>query len=104
VWHHHRATAAELRRQMFSWGVGLGSFVLAHLSRRDTRWLVIRRIGTGFGRLVGTVRSEIGKPKDDLSDADAPRGLLLVELLGMVLSPYYYLKSRRQARAVRAGL
>jgi GT2 family glycosyltransferase len=102
VWHHHRATAAELRKQMFSWGVGLGAFVLAHLSRRDTRRLVIRRVGSGFGQLVRTVRIETGKPKD-VSDADAPRGLMLVELLGMVLSPYYYLKSRRQARAVRAG-
>ncbi len=101
VWHHHRATAAELRRQMFSWGVGLGAFVLAHLSRPDTRRLVIRRIGSGFKQLAHTVRSETAKPAD-AAEVDAPRGLMLVELLGMLLSPYYYLKSRRQARAVRA--
>jgi GT2 family glycosyltransferase len=100
VWHHHRATAAELRRQMFAWGVGLGAFVCAHLSRRETRRLVLRRVGVGFAQLVRTVRLETDREKTDASAT--PRGLLLLELLGMVLSPYYYVRSRMRAVRLRA--
>jgi GT2 family glycosyltransferase len=106
VWHHHRASAAELRKQMFAWGVGLGSFVLAHLARRQTRRLVLRRIVAGFAQLARTVRTESDRPAEptpelsvaDDADAGVPRGLMAIELLGLVLSPYYYLKSRWRAR------
>jgi GT2 family glycosyltransferase len=101
VWHHHRATAGELRRQMFAWGVGLGAFVCAHLARRDTRRLVLRRVGAGFAQLVRTVRLETGR--ESAGDVATPRGLLLLELLGMALSPYYYLRSRQRARRARAA-
>lgn len=100
AWHHHRATATELRRQMFSWGVGLGAFVCAHLARRDTRKLVLRRVGVGFAQLVRTVRVETGREK--AAGTSTPRGLLLLELLGMVLSPYYYVRSRLRAGRLRA--
>jgi GT2 family glycosyltransferase len=101
VWHHHRASAAELRKQMFAWGVGLGSFVLAHLWNRETRGLVLRRVGSGFTQLFRTVRVETSAPAQPVprgDDVARPRGLMLLELLGMVLSPVYYLRSRRAAR------
>jgi GT2 family glycosyltransferase len=106
VWHHHRAGAAELRRQMFAWGVGLGSFVLAHLWRRETRGLVLRRIGSGFAQLFRTVRAETKPakpPKQASADTDHPRGLMVLEVLGMLLSPVYYVRSRRRAGRARTA-
>ena len=106
VWHHHRATEKQLREQMFAWGVGLGAFVVAHLLRSETRWQVLRRLGLGFAQLRRTARKggpiPAEEPRSDdatFADVSAPSGMMRLELFGMLVCPWYYLRSRRLARS-----
>ncbi|MDY7101846.1 MAG: glycosyltransferase [Actinomycetota bacterium] len=44
VWHHHRATPEDLRRQMWGYGVGCAAYLAKHLTSRRTGPPMIRRM------------------------------------------------------------
>ena len=44
------------------------------------------------------------EPRSDdatFAQVSAPKGMMRLELLGMLVCPWYYLRSRREARALR---
>lgn len=92
VWHSHRRSHHDLRRLMFSYGIGNAAFLSKQLVQPGRRGDLLRRIWAGAGhakrsRLVGS---------------DWPRDLVVVELAGLMLGPACYLTSR--LRTVLAGL
>ncbi|NMO90355.1 glycosyltransferase family 2 protein [Actinomycetospora sp. TBRC 11914] len=101
VWHHHRADASALRRQMYAYGTGMAAFVAKFLVDGTTRWDLLRRIPIGLWRMrrIGaTTREGLG------SAHTAPRGALALEFAGFVAGPWLYGRSRRGRRdARRAG-
>jgi len=91
VWHVHRADAAALRQQLFSYGVGLTAFLTKHMGDWKTSREILSRIPAGCRR-AGRIWSptEIGDR--------APLGLVLCEMLGMTYGPTAYLRGRWRLR------
>jgi GT2 family glycosyltransferase len=99
VWHEHRRTEDELRRQLHSYGLGL-SAVFAKLVRDDPRRLgpLARRAAPGLRRLVGSAR------RQDVAGGSRPRtaswrALRRAELGGFARGPLALRRARRDARA-----
>jgi hypothetical protein len=96
VWHHHRAEAAELTKQMYAYGTGFGAFLAKHLIDRRTRGDVLRRLLVGaikLFRVPGTTRAAV------TDAASMPPGLLRRELRGMLAGPFLYVRARRALRS-----
>ena len=89
VWHVHRAGDAALRRQLFSYGVGLTAFLTKYSTQRHTRRDILRRVPEGARRIP-----QLWSPAE-ISGA-APPALVASEVLGMLAGPQAYLRSRRQ--------
>lgn len=94
VWHHHRADASALLRQMYGYGTGLGAFMAKLVAQRSTRGDVLRRVGPGLRRM-----SRIGgQTSARIADGAAPpRGVLLREYTGFAAGPLLYLRARRDS-------
>jgi GT2 family glycosyltransferase len=95
VWHHHRADAASLSRQMYGYGTGLAAFLTKLLVQRSTRSAVLSRIPTGLAR-IGRIRLDTGKRLS--AGTTAPRGMLRREFAGYVAGPLLYAQARRSVR------
>ena len=90
VRHHHRADDAQLREQIFGYGVGLTA-ALTKLLLTQPRHLV------GFaGRVPAAAHMLLASDskKNAALPSDFPAGLLRAERLGMLLGPLRYLRSR----------
>lgn len=92
VWHFHRATDAELRRQMLGYGVGVTAFATKLLADRRTRGAVLRRVPAALAHVAGALTSTRGR-----AEHAPPTGAALAELRGLVLGPHRYLRARRRA-------
>lgn len=90
-WHRHRRTWPETRRTLYGYGIGVYALWtrLFFFEREPStplmawRWFWARQ-------LPGILRSITRRP------GHVPLDLLLAELLGCVVGPWAYLKSRRQ--------
>lgn len=94
VRHHHRAGDAQLRDQIFGYGVGLTA-ALAKLLLTQPRHLV------GFARRVPAAARMLlapGSKKNAALPSDFPAELLRAERIGMLLGPLRYLRSRGALR------
>jgi glycosyltransferase involved in cell wall biosynthesis len=93
VRHTHRRDVDEFFHQVLNYGVGLTAMYSA-LVANDPRHLVemARRIPAGFRLLV--------RPREERSvsvDPSYPRRTILVQMLGMAVGPFAFLRSRRWA-------
>jgi GT2 family glycosyltransferase len=89
AWHVHRASAEELARQVYGYGVGLAAYITKLLvgpTRRD----VLRRFVHGAAVFFGDKRGERAE--------GLPRSLVVRELLGCAVGPFAYWRARREAR------
>jgi GT2 family glycosyltransferase len=98
VWHRHRPGMDALRRQLFSYGIGLAATVSAWLADPRTRWQVVRRIPLGLRRALDPTSQ-----KNAARTASYPRELVLRELAGMALGPLLYARSARRWRRTRSA-
>jgi len=99
VWHHHRSDLAALRSQMYGYGTGLTAFYAKLLLTPSTRAGVLRAVPQGVARLARTVLStrRAGGGEADGPRQQAPKGLLVRELAGMLAGPALYWRARRAA-------
>jgi GT2 family glycosyltransferase len=94
VWHAHPREYGMLRRRM--WGYGLGISACLTKSLADNPRLLpvfLRKLPRGLAFALS--------PKSDKNKArqgDYPRELIRLELAGLVLGPFAYVRSRRQQR------
>lgn len=95
VWHHHRADAASLSRQMYGYGTGLSAFLTKLVVQRSTRSAVLGRIPTGLVK-IARIRLDTGRRLT--AGTPAPRGMLRREFAGYVAGPLLYAQARRRVR------
>jgi glycosyltransferase involved in cell wall biosynthesis len=96
VWHLHRRDFGSLRRLMFDNGRGFASSLYTCGRNRTVARAAIARFFGATWRAGGVLRRVVRPQRDR-------RHLAMLELLGLVLSPYYYRAARAQARRA-AGL
>lgn len=91
VWHHHRATEAEARRQFWGYGVSVGAVLTkAVIERRRWRVAAVRFF---LDRLVQGARAlRRAKP----GGHPVPVPLLLLDLCGQWVGVVSYLRARRR--------
>jgi GT2 family glycosyltransferase len=94
VWHEHPAGSSRLRRQVYSYGIGLGAMLGKQLIAEPRRRDLLRVVPAGvrYLRDPGS-RKNVGKP------SGYPRELTWLERLGMIIGPVLYLASVLMARA-----
>lgn len=94
VWHHHRATAAQARRQFWGYGVSVGAVLTKAVIERP-RW----RVAAGrffFDRFVQGARAiRHALPGGHL----VPLPLLLLDLAGQWVGVVSYLRARQRSAA-----
>lgn len=88
VWHRHPQGEIELRRKVFSYGIGLGATLGKHLARGPNRTEFLRRVPRGVRYLLDP-RSAKNRQKGP----DFPRRLAWRERMGMLLGPPAYCAS-----------
>ena len=94
VQHSHRATLAELERQIHGYGIGFTAMLTA-LALRNPRHVL------GLASVLPTWLRSLRDPasgKNLPRTTDYPRALARAELRGMVAGPLAYLRSRRAQR------
>ncbi len=94
VWHRHRANEADLRQQMYAYGLGLTAYLTKLLLRAETRGPVIRRSVKAFLYLFRKLRSTKTRA-DDSAGATAPPGMMLSEIRGYIAGPVAYARALR---------
>ncbi|MFR9749923.1 glycosyltransferase family 2 protein [Nocardia sp. 004] len=99
VRHYHRATVAQLRRQMYDYGVGMCAGVLRYATSTSTGFRATLRVLPGGMRLLLDPASE----KNAGKTADYPRSLTWIELAGYAAGPLHLLRSHRRAHRTRLG-
>jgi glycosyltransferase involved in cell wall biosynthesis len=95
VWHTHPASEALFRATLRSYGRGLTSYLLRHVSRhpRDAA-----RIGFAIPAAVNYY-FRADSPHNSARSASFPRGLWRDEIAGMLLGPFAYAVGRARARS-----
>jgi len=88
VWHEHRATEGELRRQLRGYGTGLAAMYLVHARRRGGLLELLSVFPQGLRVFFGS-RSATSGP-------EYPRRLMVEELRGMLSAPAALLRESRR--------
>jgi cellulose synthase/poly-beta-1,6-N-acetylglucosamine synthase-like glycosyltransferase len=97
VYHRHCRDYAGLRKQTYSYGVGLTAYLTSILIDRPQLLLdFVTRIPSG---LFYALSSE--SPKNVKKGADYPKELTNLERLGFLYGPLAYLRSRWQSRKIK---
>lgn len=100
VRHHHRDTPAQLRRQMYDYGVGMCASVVRYASTDTAALLRVLRVLPGGLRLLVDPRSA----KNSGKTPDHPRALTYIELAGYLTGPVHLVRSHlTRARRERIG-
>jgi GT2 family glycosyltransferase len=100
VHHRHRATTAELAKQMSTYGSGATASLLAVAlsSARARRELPVKAV-QGLVRLM-----RVQNPADDVSQYPTlPKGMLRLEMRSLALGPWLYLKGVRRNKRLYQG-
>jgi O-antigen biosynthesis protein len=98
VWHEHRRDDQALRRQLFSYGVGLTAMLTKALAT-DPRFLVALAKSLPIALRL---HSKHRAAPPEIAAARLPKELSRIERRGMVLGPFRYLRSALRARRLRA--
>jgi hypothetical protein len=94
VYHEHRRTHEELRRQVMQHSVGLGAYLTRCLTTRPSQIpAFLRRIPRGT--LYAWFHTA---PQDKRRSSDFPADLVRAGRWGVLLGPYAYLKGVRAAK------
>lgn len=91
VWHRHRKSYPELKRQIHDYGMGMACLATKLLLRPPTCLEVIKRLPRGVVFLLSP-----SSPKNASKITGYPILLSVTELLGMLRGPSAYLSSRLQ--------
>lgn len=91
VWHTHRSDPEELRRQLYTYGMGLSAFFTKQLFDRQTAGELLRRIPQGVRKAA-----RIWGPLRRSDTPGPPPGVGGQELRGLVAGPLAYLRGRRE--------
>ncbi|HYF26874.1 MAG TPA: glycosyltransferase [Baekduia sp.] len=91
AWHAHRREVDALRRQMRTYGVGLGAYAFKHALRPRIALDMGRRLPAALVHLARDARAAQG------TSTEVP-GMAATELRGLVHGPAGYLRSRRLVR------
>lgn len=83
VWHEHRETLSELRKQLRGYGTGLAATFLLHAMRPGGAKQIAARLRIGLRLLLASDSS-----KNSRRGPDFPRRLVFDELFGLVLGPW----------------
>lgn len=94
VRHHHLREYSDLRRTVRGYGVGLSAVLTKALMNPATRTDLLRKAPRGVVYFLNP-RSA----KNEKKTTTFPRELTWMELSGAMMGPWYYLRSRRWARA-----
>ncbi len=94
MWHRHRRSYSQLRRQMYRYGIGLGATITKWtVESRHHNFEVLRRFPKGFAYLLSP-----SSQKNNFKTSDYPRSLTALELIGLILGPIAYFRSRQALR------
>jgi O-antigen biosynthesis protein len=88
VWHRHPDTYAQVRRQVFDYGAGLGAMATKQLLRGPSRAGLLRRVGPGLRYYVAK-----DSRKNQTRGDSFPRDLPWRERAGLLYGPVGYLRS-----------
>ncbi len=99
IWHRHRASMSDWRRQLFRYGAGLSAAMLRRAGRSaDDRREILRRVPAAVQHAISPTSR-----KNERRSGDYPRALVLVELIGMAYGPIALVRSRRRLRRHTGG-
>jgi GT2 family glycosyltransferase len=91
VWHVHRADFAELRRQIYGYGLGFGAYATKYVLNHNTRSEVVSLLPRSLAHMARTWYSIAATPH---SDAMNRRALVFAEMRGMAAGPIVYALGR----------
>jgi hypothetical protein len=99
VRHWHRREFADLRRQAFGYGVGLGAYLFAAM------WSEPAAVPYMLRRTIPALRHllDATSVKNLPRSRTFPRELIWRERLGVVVGPFAYLRSRMRVRKQRSA-
>jgi GT2 family glycosyltransferase len=99
VRHWHRREYADLRRQAFGYGVGLGAYLMAAM------WAEPAAVPYMLRRTIPALRHllDATSVKNMPRSRTFPRELIWRERLGVILGPFAYLRSRVRVRRQRSA-
>jgi O-antigen biosynthesis protein len=89
VWHRHPRTERDLQRRVFRYGLGLGAMLAKHALAGQDRLRILPRLPGGLVYLVHP-----GSGRNRRKGPGFPRRLTLLELLGVLMGPLAYIRSR----------
>jgi glycosyltransferase involved in cell wall biosynthesis len=100
VWHYHRADIKALSDQIYSYGYGLGAYLVKHLLNRQLPiamlWQCLRQVGPVVGRMrVATQESQLRA---------GGKRLGLTEARGVMAGALCYYRASRRASSVSSGV
>jgi O-antigen biosynthesis protein len=97
VWHIHRRDMRSLRRQLFTYGVGLSAYLTSCLVERPQRILdLLPRVPAGMRHLLSP-----GSGKNVHKSSAYPKHLTLLEMAGLLYGPMAYARGRLRAWRLR---
>jgi GT2 family glycosyltransferase len=89
--HHHARDYGALRRTVYGYGVGLAAYLTKSIvDRPHLLGLALRRLPRAAAHLISPRSAKNARRPDDY-----PRELARLELRGMLVGPFAYLRSRR---------
>lgn len=94
VWHAHHRNLADLQRQIYDYGVGIGALLTRTIVREPS---ALGQIAARLPRGLWYLLASSSPPNRDRGSG-FPRSLRLAELRGLVRGPASYLRSRRDSR------
>lgn len=100
AYHPHHREYAALRKQVYSYGVGLVAYLLRNVSHTPRLLLnFVTKLPYGFYFTLGPQSS-----KNSKKSSHYPKELTRLELQGMFYGPFAYVKSRWKVRHIRKPL
>ncbi|WP_435231546.1 glycosyltransferase [Pseudopelagicola sp. nBUS_20] len=99
VWHFHRREVQGMRRQAYSYGMGLGAYLTKLiLNEPKTLLLLIRKLPDAFTHMFSRNSKKMARLPDNY-----PRKLVWTERLGILTGPPNYIRSLLREHLVRAN-
>jgi GT2 family glycosyltransferase len=96
VWHHHRSTMVDARRQFWGYGISVGALLTkAVIERRRWRFAAVRFFVDRLVQSTRAIRRAVP------GRHPVPVWLLILDLAGQWVGVASYLRARRRATAVR---
>ena len=97
VWHIHRRDVHSLRRQLFTYGVGLSAYLTGCVVERPQRFLdLLPRVPAGIRHLLSSQSA-----KNARKSATYPKHLTMLELVGVLYGPIAYARGRVRVAQLR---